>query len=377
MSERKRHVRTVLKDLLNRYISGDTGPKERQFVEYLYDAMDRERELHTDTDTDRVGVEIKDRVHRHIKKSTVSLYLPKIWYAAASIIILLGIFISYRVVDNSKTSDKVLQVINHNPSLIIGKEKRFDLLDTLPKGAHYTTINAEKVLALSTIANGTNLGKLRIENPSRNVFSVLLDDSTQVWLNYLATIELDPDFNRSNRSVHITGEVYFDVHKQYSAGKRVPFFVRSALQTIEVLGTKFNVNTSANSEENVSLTEGSIRLTHNQYGTQVLIKPGQQAFLEKDKPKILLIQSKNIEKANAWRKGLFCFDNEKLAEVVLEFEQWYGTPIVIDPKIAGLPITGIISRYDNISEVLAIIKMTNNINYVEKKGTIYVKEANP
>ncbi|APU96934.1 MULTISPECIES: FecR family protein [Sphingobacterium] len=375
MSERKRHVRTVLKDLLDRYISGDTNPEERQFVEYLYDAMDREGEVQNDMD--RIGEEIKEKVHHRIKKRTLSFHIPKIGYAAASIMILFGIFISYRLIDNSKTSEKVLHVTNHNPSLIIGKEKRFDLLDTLPQGAHYTTINDEKVLALSSVANGTDLGKLRIENPSRNVFSVLLNDSTQVWLNYLATIELEPDFNKNNRSVHITGEVYFDVHKQYSAGKRIPFSVRSALQTIEVLGTKFNVNTSGNSEENVLLTEGSIRLTHNRYGTQVLIKPGQQAFLEKDKPKILLIQSENIEKANAWRKGLFYFDNEKLAEVALEFEQWYGIPIVIDSKIAGLPITGMISRYENISEVLAIIKMTNNINYIERKGTIYVTEANP
>jgi hypothetical protein len=375
MSERKRHVRTVLKDLLDRYISGDTNPQERQFVEYLYDAMDREGEELNDMD--RVGEEIKDKVHHRIKKRTVSFHIPKIGYAAASILILFGIFISYRLIDNSKTSDKVLHVANHNPSLIIGKEKRFDLFDTLPQGAHYTTINDEKVLALSTVSKGTDFGKLRIENPSRNVFSVLLNDSTQVWLNYLATIELDPDFNKNNRSVRITGEVYFDVHKQYTGGKKIPFSVHSALQTIEVLGTKFNVNTSGNSEENVLLTEGSIRLTHNRYGTQVFIKPGQQAFLEKDKPKILLIQSENIEKANAWRKGLFYFDNEKLAEVVPEFEQWYGIRIVIDPKIAGLPITGMISRYENIREVLAIIKMTNNINYIERKGTIYVTEANP
>ncbi|SPZ85454.1 FecR protein [Sphingobacterium multivorum] len=97
----------------------------------------------------------------------------------------------------------------------------------------------------------------------------------------MATIELDPDFNKNNRSVHITGEVYFDVHKQYTGGKKIPFSVHSALQTIEVLGTKFNVNTSGNSEENVLLTEGSIRLTHNRYGTQVFIKPGQTGFLGK------------------------------------------------------------------------------------------------
>ncbi|SPZ85453.1 Uncharacterised protein [Sphingobacterium multivorum] len=142
MSERKRHVRTVLKDLLDRYISGDTNPQERQFVEYLYDAMDREGE--GQNDMDRVGEEIKDKVHHRIKKRTLSFHILKIGYAAASILILFGIFISYKLIDNSKISDRVLHVANHNPSLIIGKEKRFDLLDTLPQGAHYTTINDEK-----------------------------------------------------------------------------------------------------------------------------------------------------------------------------------------------------------------------------------------
>lgn len=374
MSERKHHVRTILKDLLDRYISGNINPKEQEFVEYLYDAMDKTGE--SPTDTDRIGQEIKAGVQKRVKKHII-LRMHKAWYAAASIIILVSLFISYQIMDSSHTKNELQQVSTKNPSLLIGKQKRYDLLVTLPKGSRYTTINNEKVLALGSLANIEHTGKLRIENPSRSVFSVLLDDSTQVWLNYLATIELDPDFNKNNRAVRITGEVFFDVHKKYSAGKRTPFLVHSALQTIKVLGTKFNVSTSGNFEENVLLTEGSIQLTHNRYGTQVLIKPGQQAFLERDKSKILLIQSNNIEKAYAWRKGLFCFDSEKLGDVVLEFEQWYGTKISIDPAIANLPITGMINRYEDIRETLNMIKMTNNINYLEKKGNIYVTPANP
>jgi hypothetical protein len=111
MSERKRHVRTVLKDLLDRYVSGDTNPEERQFVEYLYDAMDREGEVQNDIDC--IGEEIKEKVHHRIKKRTLSFHIPKIGYAAACIMILFGIFISYRLIDNSKTSDKVLHVTNN------------------------------------------------------------------------------------------------------------------------------------------------------------------------------------------------------------------------------------------------------------------------
>ncbi len=376
MSERKRHVRAVLKDLLDRYISGSANHKEQKLVEHLYDAMDRGKSA-TD-DLARIGVEIKAGVQQRIEKRRVSTYrLHTAWYAAASLFVVLGIYISYRLIDHDNIADGPQQVNRQNPSLFVGSQEHFDLLDTLPPGSHYTTINEEKVLALGTLAQTVGNSKLRIENPSRRVFSVLLDDSTQVWLNYMASLELDPNFNKGNRSVHVRGEVFFDVHKQYAMGRKVPFLVHSSLQTIEVLGTKFNVNTTNGLEENVLLSEGSIRLTHNHFGTQVLIKPGQQAFIQKDKPKILLIQSRDIEKANAWRKGLFYFDNENFADVVLEFEQWYGAEIDIEPAIANLPITGMISRYEDIREVLNIIKMTNNINYSEKKGKIYVTQANP
>lgn len=376
MSERKRHVRVVLKDLLDRYISGNTNHKEQKLVEQLYDAMDRGK--YGADDLDRIGEEIKTGVQQRIaKRRTAAFRLHTAWYAAASLLVVLGIYIAYRLIDHQNAAFRLQQPDRQNPSLFVGSQEYFDLLDTLPPGSHYTTINEEKVLALGTLAQRAGSRKLRIENPSRRVFSVLLDDSTQVWLNYMASVELDPNFNKGNRSVHITGEVFFDVHKQYAMGRKVPFLVHSSLQTIEVLGTKFNVNTSNDLEENVLLSEGSIRLTHNHYGTQVLIKPGQQAFVQKHKSKILLIQSKNIEKANAWRKGLFYFDNEKFEDVVLEFEQWYGVQIAIEPAIAHLPITGMISRYEDIREVLTIIKMTNNINYSEKKGKIYVTQANP
>lgn len=376
MSERKRHVRAVLKDLLDRYISGSTNHKEQKLVEHLYDAMDRGKS--ESEDLVRIGEEIKAGVQQRIGKRRVSDFrLHTAWYTAASLFVVLGIYISFRIIDHYNTDDRPKQANLQNPSLFVGSQEHFDLLDTLPPGSHYTTINEEKVLALGTLAQTVGNSKLRIENPSRRVFSVLLDDSTQVWLNYMASLELDPNFNQGNRSVHVRGEVFFDVHKQYAMGRKVPFLVHSSLQTIEVLGTKFNVNTANGLEENVLLSEGSIRLTHNHYGTQVLIKPGQQAFIQKDKPKILLIQSKDIEKANAWRKGLFYFDNENFADVVLEFEQWYGAEIDIEPAIANLPITGMISRYEDIREVLNIIKMTNNINYSEKKGKIYVTQANP
>lgn len=376
MSERKRHVRAILKDLLDRYIAGNVNDSEQEFVEKLYDKV--QRDASTETNIDPIGQDIKEGIHHRLqkKRSLINLYRP--WYTAASIVLVCTLLIMARMIIRSNQRSAMEEsAYSSNPMLLLQNNERIDLLDTLPKGLRYTRMQEEKVLSIASLSDIANNGKVRIENPSRKVFSILLEDSTQVWLNYQASIEIDPGFQLDKRSVQVNGEVFFAVHKKYMAGKKVPFFVKTRMQTIEVLGTKFNVDASADHEENVLLAEGSVRLTHNHYGTQVLMKPGQQAFLEKGKSKILVIHSSEIEKANSWRKGLFYFENEKLLDVVDEFKAWYGSDIDIDPAIANVPITGIISRYENIEDALRMIKMTNNINYSIKKGKIYVTKLNP
>src|SRR5690606_9778007 len=60
-----------------------------------------------------------------------------------------------------------------------------------------------------------------------------LSDGTKVWLNALSSIRFPVSFPGDSRMVDITGEVYFEV----AGDERKPFLVRSAGQTIQVLGT--------------------------------------------------------------------------------------------------------------------------------------------
>ncbi|MCG7859706.1 FecR domain-containing protein, partial [Flavihumibacter sediminis] len=95
---------------------------------------------------------------------------------------------------------------------------------------------------------------------------------TKVWLNAATSLQFPASFNGKERRVKLTGEAYFEVAQNAAQ----PFIVETPYQTVEVLGTHFNVN--AYKDEALSRTtllEGKVKV---QSGTSSqVIKPGQQA----------------------------------------------------------------------------------------------------
>src|SRR3546814_12659628 len=79
---------------------------------------------------------------------------------------------------------------------------------------------------------------MRISDWSSDVCSsdLTLSDGTKVWLNSASTLKYPSQFAASERIVNLEGEAYFEV------SKGVPFKVLSHGQTVEVLGTQFNVS---------------------------------------------------------------------------------------------------------------------------------------
>src|SRR5690606_9494752 len=88
-----------------------------------------------------------------------------------------------------------------------------------------------------------------ISTPKAGQYQVVLPDGTRVWLNSASSIRYPSRFSEGERYVEITGEAYFEV----APDKKRPFFVKSAHQKIEVLGTHFNVNAYSD-EENTTTT---------------------------------------------------------------------------------------------------------------------------
>ena len=64
-----------------------------------------------------------------------------------------------------------------------------------------------------------------------------LPDGTKVQINSESSIIYPKSFRGDTRTVYLSGEANFDVHKD----KKHPFIVKTSLLSVRALGTKFNI----------------------------------------------------------------------------------------------------------------------------------------
>lgn len=200
-----------------------------------------------------------------------------------------------------------------------------------------------------------------MSTPNGRQFQLELPDGTRVWLNAASSIHYPTSFSGTERRVDVTGEVYFEVARD--AGRPFRINVNNKAE-VEVLGTSFNVNAYDNELTiNTTLLQGAVRVL--QRGHQgVVIKPGQQAQIanlrpqqESTKPgEIKVIEVANIEKAVAWKDGLFNFNGAKLDEVMRQLERWYDINVIYENGVPDIELAGKMTRGVSLQGLLIVLK---------------------
>ncbi|MDB5150301.1 MAG: hypothetical protein JWQ57_4321 [Mucilaginibacter sp.] len=188
-------------------------------------------------------------------------------------------------------------------------------------------------------------------------YPLVLADGTKVWLNAASSITFPVAFGGKERLVKITGEAYFEVvHKQNQ-----PFRVETATQTVEDIGTRFDVNSY--SDEPViktTLVEGAVNVQINHTNNRVKLDAGQQAQLTADH---FQVQPVNTRRVTAWKDGNFRFQNDDIQTIMRQLARWYN----IEVRYQGTPpkdkFSGRISRSSPISAVLHMMELTNHVHF--------------
>ncbi len=190
--------------------------------------------------------------------------------------------------------------------------------------------------------NSTDASKIvynTMSTPRGGQYNLILPDGSKVWLNAASSITYPTVFAGTDRTVSITGEVYFEVEKD--AGK--PFIVKTIHESIKVLGTHFNVNAYA--DENAvrtSLVEGRVMVEDK------VLQPGQ-AYYEGE------VVTTNVSQDVAWKNGVFDFDDVEFASAMRQLSRWYNLDIQYDTEIPKIRYGGKIDRNLNLSQVLKVI----------------------
>ena len=200
----------------------------------------------------------------------------------------------------------------------------------------------------------------------------VLPDGTVVSLHAGSQIAYPAKFGSKTRQVELKGEAYFEV----THNKTKPFVVVSGDARVEVLGTKFNVNTrKAAGTIEVVLTSGKVSVYYKENPKEnILLNPGEKA--------VLLAGQKQISKsANtdpnymAWKTRVLVFDNETLAEVINTLQDVYQTPVKLAvPALADCRVTASFND-QSLESVLQVIKETLDIQ-VKQNGKVIEVSGN-
>ncbi len=204
------------------------------------------------------------------------------------------------------------------------------------------------------VSPGMNL----VSTPNGGQYQISLPDGSKVWLNAASSLRFPVSFaSLANRRVELKGEAYFEVAKD----KNHPFIVSSAGQTIEVLGTHFDVNSYGDGEKlRTTLLEGSIKLTAG--ANAKILMPGQQSVVSNGKG--IVVSTVNTNQSVAWKEGYFSFKNENLENIMWSVSRWYDVEIEFeDNDLKDDIFWGTVSRFAKVGDVLKVLERTGEVHF--------------
>lgn len=218
------------------------------------------------------------------------------------------------------------------------------------------------VLLADPALTGGDADMLVLTTPRGGTYQVTLPDGSEVWLNANSTLRYPSRFTATQRVVQLEGEAYFNVKKQVQLQ---PFRVTTAAQTIEVLGTEFNVN--AYPEEpgtKTTLVTGSVEVISNHDHSRNRIVPGEQLTTYGNTSEIARV---NIAHFTAWKDGRFSFDGKSFEQIMREMARWYDIEIQYEGDIPTDRFMGDAYRTDRLSTVLHFLE-SSNVGYRLEEG---------
>lgn len=269
-------------DILTRFVSGECAGEEQEFVlrrlatdeayrkEYaaLRDVL---FSVSVKQDTGDYRKEIEDILHK--VKPVRSFHFHKTWWCAAAVVAVLITtvigFMWFRPVEHS-----VEYVFHEVPA---GKRMELDL----PDGSH-------------------------------------------VWLNGGSVIRYASTFGKTERSLELDGEAYFDVVKNPD----MAFVVNSKVLQVEVFGTRFNMNCYDGDEKMIaSLDEGSIAVRiKKEKGVEKFIRlnPHEQVIFNCTDQNLT---KEVFSEAHTWKDGFLVLKQDSPSSMLKKIERRFGVRI--------------------------------------------------
>ncbi|MCC8424297.1 FecR family protein [Mucilaginibacter sp. UR6-11] len=354
--------------LWEKYKAGLCSEEERILLENWFHHLETNHQADFSEDD---LIQLKDEMWGKIVKKAPDKKLVTFWLraaAAASILIACstaGYFVFHR------QQQPTQQVVKND--IAPGRNQATLTLANGQKIVLTKGLEGKLAVQNSTIISAKQNAIIYDANKSENQFSyntlttargeqlpcpLVLSDGTKVWLNTASSITFPTAFKGNARIVKITGEALFEV--KHNA--RQPFKVQTVKQTIEDIGTIFDVNAySDESATRTTLVEGRVKVNN------LTLIPGQQTDGKN-------IKTVNTEIVTAWKNGNFHFEGDNIQSVMRQLSRWYNIDVIYQGPVTNEVFFADISRDRNISAALKILQNTKDVHFkIEGRRVIIIE----
>jgi transmembrane sensor len=354
-------------DLIKKYNADACSEEEKALVESWYLQFEQ-KELADLSDEERIAD--LDKIWNALPVHHQKIRQMGLWYRVAAAAIIL-VFLSVGVYIVSQQIDKRQQqtALNLSRSITPGGNSAILTLNNGQQialtGAQNGQLATQGNTAVTKTADGhvaydpkqavahvnssQNLVYNTMTTPTGGTYNLTLSDGTKVSLDAASSIRYPVDFNGNERRVEITGQAYLEV----AHNKLKPFRVTSNGQTVEVLGTHFNINAYTDEgSTKTTLLEGRVKVS--KAGKVAFLQPGQQSVVLTGDANID-VNDADIETTMAWKTGIFRFKRADLQTVMRQFSRWYNVQVFYEGNVPDAAITGKVQRNANASHVLEIL----------------------
>ncbi len=198
--------------------------------------------------------------------------------------------------------------------------------------------------------------------------TIRLPDGTIITLRKGSSLSTPDNYGKEARKVKLKGEAYFQVYHD----EKKPFNVITNKSLIRDIGTAFLME-SNDSVEQVMVTEGKISFSAKSAEEKPLVvKAGEAAILKQKRPKIKIIESKNML---AWQTNVLVFDNTELQQVAEDLKDYYNIDVILSEnlKASGILVTAQF-RNESLENVIKELHLFTGLSIRKQDHTIIISK---
>ncbi len=375
--------------LLQKYLDGKATFEEKALIDKWYSLPDDIEDGMTASDLNILKERLYQQIAAELNKKEaiiVPFYKRSFFRVAASVAILLLVSIGVFLIYNNNKHTEVAKVEKPNPekndvapggnkAILTLADGSTIILDNAANGSLTEQGNTKVIklddgqLAYNSEGAAGEVVYNTISTPRGGQYQLVLADGSKVWLNAASTLRFPATFSGKERKVELTGEGYFEVAKNAA----MPFKVELENGVgVEVLGTHFNVMSYSDDEQvKTTLVEGKVRVLNGE--NNVMLRPNQQAKFTKSNKSLLIDKDADVNKAIAWKNGLFDFDNDNIVDILRQLSRWYDVQIQYVGNMRLQYYSGSIRRQVNISQVLFMLEQAGGVEFKIKGRNVEVR----